>query len=55
MVLIMHTMPLLGSSPMRISIGIKKALKVVLTLRKDTDNCIQIALQALPEPALHEL
>jgi hypothetical protein len=35
MVLLIYTLPLLGCLPMPISIGIRKALKVVITLRKD--------------------
>ena len=55
MVLLMHTMVLLGCSPMEVSINIKKALKVVITMREDFYNNVEIALQAILQSALDEL
>jgi hypothetical protein len=55
MVSLMHTLALLGCSPMRVSIGIRKVLKVVITLREDFYNNVEIALQAISQSILDEL
>jgi hypothetical protein len=55
MVSLMQTMPVLGCSPLRVSINIRKVLKVVITLGEDPHNCVEITLQAIPESALDEL
>jgi hypothetical protein len=52
MVSLMHTLALLGCSPMRVSISIRKALKVVITLREDFYNNVEIVLQAISQSAL---
>jgi hypothetical protein len=52
---LMHTLALLGYLPMRVSIGIRKVLKVVITLREDFYNSVEIALQAISQSALNEL
>jgi hypothetical protein len=55
MISLIHALPLLSYSPMFVSIGIRKAFKVVITLREDTHSCVQIALQAIPKSILDEL
>jgi hypothetical protein len=55
MVSLMHTLALLGCSPMRVSISIRKVFKVVITLREDFYNSVEIALQAISHSALDEL
>jgi hypothetical protein len=51
----MHTLPLHGCSSLRVSINIRKALKVVITLRENPHNCVEIALQGILGFALDEL
>jgi hypothetical protein len=55
MVSLMHNLPVFGCSPLRVSISIREALKVVITLGEDPHNCVEITLQPTPQSALDEL
>jgi hypothetical protein len=52
MVSLTNTLPFLGYLLLLVSIGIRKALKVITTLREDPHNRVQIALQVIPKLAL---